>query len=104
MFDPFKKAQKWKLEQILKYTPINIPNGLRKLKKVGSIAIGNQISHPKNVEKTLVLLFKWFLAFLTPSKRPQNENYTNSLNIPLEISLMVSENQRKLVALLLITR
>ena len=57
MFDPFKKAQKWKLEQILKYTPINIPNGLRKSKKVGSIAIGNQISHPKNVEKTLVLWF-----------------------------------------------
>ena len=57
MFDPFKKAQKWKLEQILKYTTINIPNGLRKSKKVGSIAIGNQISHPKNVEKTLVLWF-----------------------------------------------
>ena len=57
MFDPFKKAQKWKLEQILKYTPINIPNGLRKSKKVGSIAIGYQIIHPKNLERTLVLWF-----------------------------------------------
>ena len=53
-FSTFSKenAQKWKLDQFLKYTPRNIPNGLRKSKKVGSIAIGNQISRPKNIEKT----------------------------------------------------
>ena len=44
--------KKWKLDQFLKYAPRNIPNGLRKSKKVGSIAIGNQISRPKNIEKT----------------------------------------------------
>ena len=52
IFDRFKKAQKWKLDQILKYTPRNIPNGDRKSKKLGNIALGNQIYHPKNVEKT----------------------------------------------------
>ena len=52
IFDPFQKAQKWKLGQFLKYTPRNIHNGVRKSKKVGSIALGNQISRPKHVEKT----------------------------------------------------
>ena len=51
IFDPFKKAQKWKLDQFLKYTPTNIPNGVKKSKKVGNIAFGNQIGRPKIVKK-----------------------------------------------------
>ena len=43
IFDSFQKAQKWKLGQFLKYTPRNIPNGVRKWKKFGDIALGNQI-------------------------------------------------------------
>ena len=56
IFDPFKKAQKWKLDQFLKYTPRNIPNGVRKSKKVGSIALDNQIGRPKNVEKIVIFV------------------------------------------------
>ena len=51
IFDHFKKAQKWKLDQFPKYTPRNIPNGVRKSKKVGNIALGNQIGRPKSVKK-----------------------------------------------------
>ena len=52
ILDPFQKAQKWKLDQFLIYTPRNIPSGVRKSKKFGNIALGNQIRRPKNVEKT----------------------------------------------------
>ena len=52
IFDPFKKPQKWKLGQFLEYTPRNISNGVRKSKKFGNIALGNQIACPKNVKKT----------------------------------------------------
>ena len=52
IFDSFQKAQKWKLGQFLKYAPKNIPSGVRKSKKFGNIALGNQIGWPKNVEKT----------------------------------------------------
>ena len=75
IFDPFKKAPKWKLDQFHKYTPRNIPNGVRKLKKVGSIALGNQINRPKNVEKNVIfVILVIFYAFLTPSKSPKYEN------------------------------
>ena len=47
-----ENAQKWKLDQFLKHTPRNIPNGVRKSKKVGSNALANQISRPKNIEIT----------------------------------------------------
>ena len=52
IFDLFEKAQKRKLGEFLKYVPRNIPNGVRKWKKFGDIALGNQIGWPKNVEKT----------------------------------------------------
>ena len=52
IFDSFQKAQKWKLGQFLKYTPRNIHNGVRKSRKFGNIALGNQLGRPKNVEKT----------------------------------------------------
>ena len=52
IFDSFQKAQKWKLGQFLKYAPKNIPSGVRKSKKFGNIALGNQIACPKNVKKT----------------------------------------------------
>ena len=52
IFYPFQKAQKWKLGQFLKYSPKNIPSGVRKSKKFGDITLGNQIACPKNVEKT----------------------------------------------------
>ena len=69
IFDPFKKAQKWKLDQFLKYTPRNIPNGVRKSKKVGSIAIGNQISRPKNVKKNMMfVIFGIFNPFKNAQK------------------------------------
>ena len=73
--NPFKNAQKWKLDQFLKYTSRNIPNGVRKSKKVGSIALDNQIGRPKNVEKNVIfVILVIFYAFLTPSKSPKNEN------------------------------
>ena len=75
IFDPFKKAPKWKLDQFLKYTPRNLPNGVRKSKKVGSIALDNQVGRPKNVEKNVIfVILVIFCVFLTPSKRPKNEN------------------------------
>ena len=52
IFDPFQKAQKWKLGQFLVYAFKNIPSGVRKSRKFGNIALGNQIACPKNVEKT----------------------------------------------------
>ena len=52
IFKPFQEPQKWKLGQFLKYAPKNIPSGVRKSKKFGDIALGNQIGWPKNVEKT----------------------------------------------------
>ena len=76
IFNPFKNAKKWKLDQFLKYAPRNIPNGLRKSKKVGSIAIGNQISRPKNVKKNVifVILVIFFCIFDPFKKGPKNEN------------------------------
>ena len=52
IFDPFQKAQKWKLGQFLKYASKNIPSGVRKSTKFGNIALCNQIACPKNVKKT----------------------------------------------------
>ena len=72
IFDPFKKAPKWKLHQFLKYTPRNIPNGVRKSKKVGSIALDNQIGRPKNVEKNVIfVILVIFMHFWPLQKAPK---------------------------------
>ena len=54
IFNFFQKAQKLKLGQFLKYAIRNIPSGVRKSKKFGNIALGNQIGHLKNGEKNLI--------------------------------------------------
>ena len=54
IFDPFQKAQKWKLGQFLKYASKNIPSGVRKSTKFGNIALCNQIACPKNVKKNVI--------------------------------------------------
>ena len=52
IFDLIQEAQKWKLGQILIYTPKTIPNDVRKSKIICNIALGNQIGRAENVEKT----------------------------------------------------
>ena len=75
IFDPFKKSQKWKLDQFLKYIPRNNPYGVRKSKKVGNIALDNQIDRPKNVEKKRNFTdFSDFWHFWPLQKRPKDEN------------------------------
>ena len=73
IFDPFQKAQKWKLGQFLKYASKNIPSGVRKSTKFGNIALGNQIGHLKNGEKNLIfgilLIFGIFDLFEKAQKR-----------------------------------
>ena len=71
IFDPFKKPQKWKLGQFLEYTPRNISNGVRKSKKAGSIAIGNQISRPENVEKNVIFVILVIFGIFDPFKKAQ---------------------------------
>ena len=71
IFDPFQKAQKWQLGQFLKYTPRNIPSGVKKSKKFGNIGLGNQIRGPKNVEKRdfcLLVIFGIFDPFQKAQK------------------------------------
>ena len=76
IFDPFQKAQKWQLGQFLKYTPRNIPSGVKKSKKFGNIGLGNQIRGPKNVEKRdfcLLVIFGIFDPFQKAQKWKLNQ-------------------------------